>query len=116
MTMKGNKRSLIPEQVKWETVGVEVVGVLRSKEETIYQDNTRGRYIIETDNGLKVLLGTYQLDQAFKMVEVGDNVGVEYLGEEGTSRGNKFKIFDVWMYAPGETHIVPKMVEASTKA
>lgn len=96
-SQNGSKRSLIPTQVKWDAAGVKVEGVLLSKEDTMYQDNVRGRYMIQSADGLKVVLGGFQIDQALGMVGEGAYVGIEYLGEEGTGRGMKMKMFDIWV-------------------
>lgn len=96
-SQNGSKRSLIPTQVKWDAAGVKVEGVLLSKEDTMYQDNVRGRYMIQSADGLKVVLGGFQIDQALRIVGEGAYIGIEYLGEEGTGRGNRMKMFDIWV-------------------
>ena len=97
VTANGRKRSLIPVQVKWEEVGTKVEGFLMHKETTMYRDQPRGRYLIRTSDGLRVVLGTFQIDQAMNLVEPGDFIGMEYRGEEGTNSGNRFKLFDIWV-------------------
>lgn len=92
----GPVTSLVPTQVKWDEPGVMVEGTLVHKEMTTFRDQQRGRYLIRADDGLKVVLGTFQIDQAMVMVEVGEYFGVEFLGEEGTNQGNRFKLFNIW--------------------
>lgn len=92
-----NKRSLIPTQQKWDTKGDSVEGTLLSKEDTIYRENTRGRYLVQTGDGLVVYMGGFQIDQAMKLVVVGDKIGITYTGESEGSGGNKMKLFDIWI-------------------
>tara|TARA_Y100000310_G_scaffold319672_1_gene375226 strand:+ start:77 stop:430 length:354 start_codon:yes stop_codon:yes gene_type:complete len=92
-----NRQSLIPTQVKWENEGDAIEGVLVHKEMTMYKDQQRGRYLVKAAGGLKVFLGTFQIDQAMVMVETGQYFGVTYLGSEGTTKGNSFKTFDIWL-------------------
>lgn len=96
-TGNNNKRSLIPVQQKWEKAGDTVEGTLLTKETTVYRDNTRGRYMIQTDGGLVVFMGGYQVDQAMQLVGVGDKVGITFTGEEVGSGTNKMKMFDIWI-------------------
>lgn len=94
---KGTTRSLIPTQVKWEEEGSEVFGRLMLKETTMFRDQERGRYLFSTADGLKVVLGTYQIDQALKLVGEGEMIGIRYVGSEGTNAGNRFKLFEIWI-------------------
>lgn len=97
MTSQDQRRSLVPTQVKWDTEGTIVEGMLVDKEETVYQGNTRGRYLMDTMEGMKVFLGGFILDQALRPVKVGTCIGVKYLGQEEKGRGeNKLKLFEVW--------------------
>lgn len=92
-----NKRSLIPVQQKWEEAGDSVEGTLLTMELTVYRDNTRGRYMIQTAGGLIVFMGGYQIDQAMQLVSIGDKIGITYTGESEGSGGNKMKVFDIWI-------------------
>ncbi len=71
--------------------------MLMNKEITTFRDQQRGRYIIRAIDGLKVVLGTFQIDQALQLVAEGEYIGIEYLGDEGTNTGNRFKLFDIWV-------------------
>ncbi len=92
-----NTRSLIPQQVKWDEVGTSVEGLLIHKEWTVYQDNRRGRYLLDTKDGLRVAMGGFIIDQALEVVDDGAYIGITYLGEEGTSKGTKMKQFNIWI-------------------
>lgn len=92
-----NKRSLIPVQQKWEVAGDSVEGTLLTKETTVYRDNSRGRYMVQTDQGLIVFMGGYQIDQAMQLVDVGERIGITFTGESEGSGGNKMKLFDIWI-------------------
>ena len=93
----GRVTSLVPTQIKWDEVGNKVEGMLMNKEITTFRDQQRGRYIIRAIDGLKVVLGTFQIDQALQLVAEGEYIGIEYLGDEGTNTGNRFKLFDIWV-------------------
>lgn len=115
-----NKRSLIPVQQKWEKSGDTVEGTLLTKEETVYRDNTRGRYMAQTKDGLIVFMGGYQIDQAMQLLTVGDKFGITYTGESEGSGGNKMKVFDIWIDDGDGTENVtaptPEPEEAKEKA
>ena len=89
--------SLIPGQVKWDTVGIKIEGFLVNKELVSFKDQTRGRYVVKTDQGMKLFMGTFVIDQIMPMVELGTEFGIEYLGEEGTTSNNKMKRFDIYL-------------------
>lgn len=93
----GSKRSLIPVQQKWEKEGDGVEGTLLSKEDTVYAGNTRGRYLIQTGDGLVSFMGGFQIDQAMQLVAIGDKIGVTFSGEVQGSGTNKMKLFEIWV-------------------
>lgn len=107
--------SLIPNQVKWDEVGVKVEGFLAHKEMTMFRDQQRGRYLIKAEDGLKVILGTFQIDQAMVLVQEGEYFGIEYLGEEGTTKGNKIKLFNIWKPQLGNESLVDEALEEAPK-
>lgn len=96
-TNETTKRSLIPTQQSWENAGDCVEGTMLSKEDTVYQDKTRGRYMINTSEGLKVFMGAFQIDQALQLVSVGDYIHVEYTGVQQGAGVNKMKLFNIWL-------------------
>lgn len=98
VTTRGTFKSLIPQQVKWENEGTEVMGRLMHKETTMFRDQERGRYLIASAEGLMVVLGTYQIDQALTLVEVGETIRIKYIGSEGTNAGNRFKLFEIEVF------------------
>ena len=103
MSDEKGRQSLVPTQVKWDTEGVTVEGILVDREETVYQGNTRGRYLVDTEEGMRVFLGGFVLDQALRPVKLGTHIGVTYLGEEKEGRGkNRLKLFDVWALHEGD--------------
>lgn len=97
MSEKFYRKSLVPTQIKWIEEGTMVQGILVDREDTVYQGNTRGRYLVDTSEGMRVFMGGFVLDQALRPVKLGTVIGVEYLGEEKEGRGkNRLKLFDVW--------------------
>jgi len=71
-------------------------GTVVVKEEQTVNERTIGRYEIHNPEGMWILNGTQQIDEAFVNLEVGAMVEIHYLGEAITSNGFKVKRFEIY--------------------
>ena len=110
------RRNLVPVAIKWDQEGRTVQGRLVSKEYTVFDDNTRGRYMLETTDGLVTFWGCYQIDRALGLVEEGTIIGLTYLGEEGSGKGHRMKMFDIWEESDSNLFPWPSEVSGSASA
>ncbi len=80
----------------WETDGATIEGVYRGCEERVIKGRTARLYEVAQEAGPSILMwGTTVLDRLLHKVHEGQNVIVEYLGENGEEPNRRYKDFDV---------------------
>ena len=95
-TPKSKRRILSPTQVTFAKVGDVVEGRYVGSEPVEIQGRAALRYLLETNEGLVSLNGTWRIDEAMRQAVPGDTIGIEYTGETTTLGGFKMKEFEVY--------------------
>lgn len=84
------------EFIKFEKEHDTLIGVLIEKGEQEMRNGTVGRYVVEgEDEKLRTFHGTTDLDDKLSLVNVGDLIRIEYLGNQNTGSGQSMKTFKV---------------------
>ncbi len=89
--------------VKWEKVGQQVKGILRSVHESdnFNKDGKQNVYVIEQEDGSDIQISSRGdgFDRAMSKVLIGQMVGLFYAEDIETDKGNAFKLVKVY---PGQ--------------
>jgi len=90
------RKRITPDTVVWSE-GLTIQGMLVSKGDASFNGNPRGKYILEKQEGGRiVVLGSKLLDQDMEQIGVGEMVEITYIGEEKTSSGQRIKLWEVF--------------------
>ena len=77
--------------------GQTLKGIIESIGTQDYMGQVKGRYVISNPEGNYAVTGTAVLDDAFKDLEKGQMVEIEYLGNRELSGGRTMKRFSVYL-------------------
>lgn len=93
------------ELLKWDKVGVELIGVYFSYREQNTANGVGHVYEIKTSDGLVPFFAPTLLHRKLQSIAQGNIVSIKYTKEGKTVAGNSLKHFDVGWVEPNEANM-----------
>ena len=100
--MAEKRKMVSTELFQFTEEGQTLKGIIESIGTQDYMGQVKGRYVISNPEGNYAVTGTAILDDAFKELEKGQMVEIEYLGNRELSGGRTMKRFSVYLVEVGE--------------
>jgi hypothetical protein len=95
--MAEKRKMVSTELFQFTDEGQTLKGTIESIGTQDYMGQVKGRYVISNAEGNFAVTGTAILDDAFKDLEKGQMVEIEYLGNRELSGGRTMKRFSVYL-------------------
>ena len=95
--MAERRKMVSTELFQFTEEGQTLKGTIESIGTQDYMGQGKGRYVISNSEGNYAITGTAILDDAFKDLEKGQMVEIEYLGNRELSGGRTMKRFSVYL-------------------
>jgi hypothetical protein len=95
--MAEKRKMVSTELFQFTEEGQTLKGIIESIGTQDYMGQVKGRYVISNPEGNYAITGTAILDDAFKDLEKGQMVEIEYLGNRELSGGRTMKRFSVYL-------------------
>jgi len=95
--MAEKRKMVSTELFQFTEEGQTLKGIIESIGTQDYMGQVKGRYVISNPEGNYAVTGTAILDDAFKDLEKGQMVEIEYLGNRELSGGRTMKRFSVYL-------------------
>ena len=95
--MAEKRKMVSTELFQFTEEGQTLKGIIESIGTQDYMGQVKGRYVISNPEGNYAITGTAVLDDAFKDLEKGQMVEIEYLGNRELSGGRTMKRFSVYL-------------------
>jgi acetate kinase len=95
--MAEKRKMVSTELFQFTEEGQTLKGIIESIGTQDYMGQVKGRYVISNPEGNYAVTGTAILDDAFKELEKGQMVEIEYLGNRELSGGRTMKRFSVYL-------------------
>jgi len=95
--MAEKRKMVSTELFQFTEEGQTLKGIIESIGTQDYMGQVKGRYVISNPEGNYAVTGTAVLDDAFKDLEKGQMVEIEYLGNRELSGGRTMKRFSVYL-------------------
>lgn len=83
------------ELLKWDKVGIQIVGILKSYKEQNTANGIGHVYEVQTKDGLSAFFAPSLLQKKLKQVKIGNIVRITYTEVTKTAAGNPLKHFKV---------------------
>ena len=100
--MAEKRKMVSTELFQFTEEGQTLKGIIESIGTQDYMGQVKGRYVISNPEGNYAVTGTAILDDAFKDLEKGQMVEIEYSGNRELSGGRTLKLFKVYLVEVGE--------------
>jgi len=92
------RRKMVSNEIfQFTEEGQSLKGTIKSIGTQDYMGQVKGRYVISNTEGNYAITGTAVLDDAFKDLQVGQMVEIEYAGNRELSGGRTLKLFKVYL-------------------
>ena len=92
------RRKMVSNEIfQFTEEGQSLKGTIKSIGTQDYMGQVKGRYVISNTDGNYAITGTAVLDDAFKDLQVGQMVEIEYAGNRELSGGRTLKLFKVYL-------------------
>jgi len=95
--MADRRKMVSTELFQFTEEGQTLKGTIESIGTQEYMGQVKGRYVISNPDGNFAVTGTAVLDDAFKNLEKGQMVEIEYSGNRDLSGGRTLKLFKVYL-------------------
>ena len=95
--MADRRKMVSTELFQFTEEGQTLKGTIESIGTQEYMGQVKGRYVISNPDGNFAVTGTAGLDDAFKDLEKGQMVEIEYSGNRDLSGGRTLKLFKVYL-------------------
>ena len=95
--MAERRKMVSTELFQFTEEGQSLKGTIESIGTQDYMGQVKGRYVISNTEGNYAITGTAVLDDAFKDLQVGQMVEIEYTGNRDLSGGRTLKLFKVYL-------------------
>ena len=95
--MAERRKMVSTELFQFTEEGQTLKGTIESIGTQEYMGQVKGRYVISNPDGNFAVTGTAVLDDAFKNLEKGQMVEIEYSGNRDLSGGRTLKLFKVYL-------------------
>ena len=95
--MAERRKMVSTELFQFTEEGQILKGIIESIGTQDYMGQVKGRYVISNPEGNYAITGTAVLDDAFKDLQVGQMVEIEYSGNRELSGGRTMKRFSVYL-------------------
>ena len=95
--MADRRKMVSTELFQFTEEGQTLKGTIESIGTQEYMGQVKGRYVISNPDGNFAVTGTAVLDDAFKDLEKGQMVEIEYSGNRDLSGGRTLKLFKVYL-------------------
>ena len=95
--MADRRKMVSTELFQYTEEGQTLKGTIESIGTQEYMGQVKGRYVISNPDGNFAVTGTAVLDDAFKNLEKGQMVEIEYSGNRDLSGGRTLKLFKVYL-------------------
>ena len=95
--MADRRKMVSTELFQFTEEGQTLKGTIESIGTQEYMGQVKGRYVISNPDGNFAVTGTAVLDDAFKNLEKGQIVEIEYSGNRDLSGGRTLKLFKVYL-------------------